>query len=176
MKKFFIFFIGSLLPLVSHGAFSCGDGYALVESKRVDGIDAFQCQRVWCMDLEAGAYMGSGDRANSGYSDTREPYELCDNAGNCVMCFGERRWCSGEQPGEWRPEYGAYVRGDGTAYQSYKKGSCFGWRLEKPNCPDGQIAILDGGNYICGVRDVSVDQHKASSVRRTTSVRKLPTK
>ena len=175
MKKILLLFFCCFVAANAHGAFSCGDGYALVESKRIDSINTFQCQRVWCLDLETGKYMGSGDSANSGYR-LSGPNELCDNSGNCVTCFGERKWCSGERVGEWNPEYGAYMytATERSAYLSYQKGSCFGWRLEKPNCPAGQIAVLQGDEYICTERVTTPETAKASSVRRTTSIRKLP--
>lgn len=175
MKKIFILFVCSFVSLSAYGVFSCGDGFALVESKRVDGMDAFECQRIWCMDLETGKYMGNGNKANSGYV-LAGPNELCDKTGSCVECFGERKWCAGERTGYWNAEYGAYTyNGDDNAtYSSYQKGSCFGWRLEKPDCADDQVAVLDGDRYVCLTRETTPDTVKASSIRRTTSIRKLP--
>ena len=46
---------------------SCGPGYILESHSDIDGIDAMECQKLWCRDLETGKVMGSGDRANNGY-------------------------------------------------------------------------------------------------------------
>ena len=56
--------------------FSCGPGYILVERSDIDDINAVECQKLWCRDLETGKPMGSGDRANSGYQATSYPMEL----------------------------------------------------------------------------------------------------
>ena len=115
MKKFLISLIAINIGLVAGGAAmadkftSCGPGYILVSHSDIDGIDAAECQKLWCRDLENGKSMGNGDRANSGYKETSYPMELCDANNNCVECFGDRRWCSGETPGYWNPEYGAYT-------------------------------------------------------------------
>lgn len=155
------------------GAYACGEGYVLVETRqKVDGIKVSECQKLWCMDLETGSYMGSGDKANSGYVATNSPVEICDAKKNCVSCWGERKWCSGEARGEWNPEYGAYTRGgDDTTYQSVKKGSCFAWRLEKPNCEDGKIAVLQDGKWTCLTQTENKNVSRESSVRRTGSRR-----
>ena len=152
---------------------SCGPGYILVESrKKIDGIPTAECQRLWCRDLENGKEMGSGDRANSGYQMTSAPQELCDVKNNCVMCWGERKWCSGDVRGEWNPGYGAYTRGgDNATYESYQKGSCFAWRLEKPDCTDGKTAILENGKWVCAVSSGSGEVGRASGVRRTGTLR-----
>ncbi len=152
--------------------FTCGEGYILADHKDVEGIDAKQCQKLWCRDLETGKMMGSGDRPNNGYRDTGVPVELCDAERNCIMCFGERRWCSGVEAGAWNPEYGAYTRGGGdtATYQSYQKAGCFTWRLEKPECSDGTVAILQDGEWVCAVSKTTVDDTRKSAIRRTGTV------
>ena len=155
--------------VIAGDAATCGPGYILVSHSDVDGIDAMECEKLWCRDLETGKVMGSGDRANSGYMDTAYPMELCDADNNCVECFGDRRWCSGETPGYWNPEYGAYTYdgADNATYQSQQKGSCFAWRLEQPDCPDGQTAILQGNEWICTTEVVNTSAAHQSSIRRT---------
>ena len=178
MKGFIAsFLIVGLCAVSAHAATSCGDGYVLVNRANIDGISAAECQKLWCRDLETGKVMGSGTKANSGYKTTAAPNELCDANRNCVSCFGDRTWCKGEVPGEWNPEYGAYTRGgDNASYESYQKGSCFAWRLEKPNCEDGQTAVLKNGVWVCGtsntVGGAAAQINKASSVRRTGTLRR----
>lgn len=155
---------------------SCGPGYILVEHKDIDGITAAECQKLWCRDLETGKAMGKGDRANNGYVSTAYPMELCDANGNCVECFGDRKWCSGQPTGYWNPEYGAYTYGgdDNTTYRSYQRGSCFSWNIEEPECPDGQTAILQGGQWICAVAAETTSGSRESSVRRTSGSLRRP--
>ena len=158
--------------LICGNAFAgdCGPGYVLVDRAKIDGIVARECQKLWCMDLETGRPMGNGTRAANGYVATTVPVELCDVDGNCIECFGDRKWCSGAVRGVWNPEYGAYTRGgaDSATYLSTQKGSCFDWVLEKPTCPEGEDAILQDGEWVCAV-PVQGDGAKgrAPAVRRT---------
>jgi len=153
---------------------SCGPGYILGSHNNIDGIKAAECQKLWCMDLENGKMMGKGNTAASGYKSTNAPSELCDVNGTCVECFGERKWCGGEPAGIWNPEYGAYTRGggDNATYQSYQKGGCFAWRLEKPDCPGGQTAVLKNGEWHCTTSTGTDVGSRASSVRRTGAIRR----
>ncbi len=177
MKKIicclFAFFV--VMPNANAAFTSCGAGYILASHAKIDGIDAAECQKLWCRDLENGKKMGSKNSPNSGYRATNAPVELCDANGNCIECFGERKWCSGEPNGVWNPEYGAYTRGgaDNATYISYQKGSCFAWRLEKPNCPDGETAILRNGEWVCATATGGGDASRASSVRRTGTLRRV---
>lgn len=152
---------------------SCGPGYILVESRqKIDGIPSAECQRLWCRDLENGKTMGNKDKANSGYQITSGPRELCDVSNNCVLCWGERKWCSGEARGEWNAKYGAYTRGgDNATYESYQKGTCFAWRLEKPDCEAGKTAILENGKWVCATSSGTTEAGRASGVRRTGTLR-----
>lgn len=152
---------------------SCGPGYILTESRqKIDGIPSAECQRLWCRDLENGKTMGNKDRANSGYQITSGPRELCDVNNNCVLCWGERKWCSGETRGEWNANYGAYTRGgDNATYESYQKGTCFAWRLEKPDCEAGKTAILENGKWVCATPSGTTEGGRASGVRRTGTLR-----
>ncbi len=161
---------------VANAAFtSCGAGYVLVESRqKIDGIPIAECQKLWCRDLETGKVMGKDNKANSGYQTTQGTTELCDAQGRCVECWGVRKWCAGEAQGEWNPIYGAYTRGgDNATYQSYQKGGCFAWRLEKPNCEDGKTAILQNGKWVCAVSSGTTDAGRASAVRRTGTMRRI---
>lgn len=176
MKK--IIFAISTFVLAAGGAnaafTSCGPGYILTSHNKIDGMNAAECQKLWCMDLENGKSMGTGTKAASGYKSTSAPAELCDANGNCVECFGDRKWCGGEPAGIWNPEYGAYTRGggDNVTYQSYQKGSCFAWRLEKPSCPNGQIAVLVNGEWHCATSSGSGDATRKSTIRRTGAIRR----
>ena len=154
---------------------SCGVGYVLADVRnKIDGVPSKECQKLWCRDLENGKVMGKDERANSGYQMTGVPVELCDANNNCVECWGERRWCAGESRGVWNPEYGAYTRGgDNATYQSYQKGACFAWRLEKPDCADGQTAILQDGKWVCAVAGQQTGIGRASAVRRTGTMRRV---
>ena len=165
-------FVG--LP-VAWADFSCGAGYVLEKRKDIDGIPAAECQKLWCRDLETGKVMGRGDVANSGYQTTSAPVELCDAKGNCVECWGQRRWCAGNVRGEWNPEYGAYTRGgDSATYKSYQKGGCFAWRLQKPDCPSGQVAILQNDEWVCAVASGDgMGGQRMPSIRRTGAVRSI---
>ena len=98
------------------------------------------------------------------------PVELCDANGNCIECFGDRKWCSGQPEGFWNPEYGAYTYGgaDNATYTSYQRGSCFAWNLEKPDCPDGQTAILQDNEWVCAEAVGSTTGSRESSIRRTS--------
>jgi len=120
--------------------------------------------------------MGSGDRANSGYKTTAYPVELCDADGNCIECFGDRKWCSGQPEGYWNPEYGAYTYGgaDNATYSSYLRGSCFAWNLGKPDCPDGQTAIVQDGEWVCAVSSGTTTGGRESSIRRTSGSLRRP--
>ena len=157
---------------------SCGEGYVLVNRANIDGIAAAECQPLWCRDLETGKPMGSGTKPATGYKSTAYPVELCDAQRNCISCFGERKWCSGEVAGQWNPEYGAYTRGgDNASFESVLRSGCFAWRLEKPNCEDGQTAVLKDGVWVCGVSSTvggaAARINKASSVRRTGTMRRF---
>lgn len=154
---------------------SCGAGYILTSHNKIDGINAAECQKLWCRDLENGKSMGNGKNAASGYKSTSAPVELCDANGTCIECFGERKWCSGESAGIWNPEYGAYTHGgaDNTTYIAYQKGSCFGWRLEKPECPDGETAVLRGGQWTCATAANTTTGGRESSIRRTGTLRRI---
>ena len=151
----------------------CGPGYVLADRGKIDGITARECQKLWCVDLETGRAMGAGDRAANGYIMTGAPIELCDVAGDCIECFGDRKWCAGAPKGVWNPEYGAYTRGgaDSATYTSSQKGGCFGWDLEKPVCADGENAILQNGEWVCVV---SVPD--AGGVGRAPAVRRTGTR
>lgn len=161
---------------VHAATFSCGPGYVLSNHAKIDGIDAKECQKLWCRDLETNKPMGVGKNANSGYKSTNSPV-LLEVGGQSIECFGERRWCAGEPAGVWNPEYGAYMRGDSITYRSYQKGSCFAWRLSEPKCESGQIATYDekAGKWNCGSSDATANAKaiRASTIRRTGAARRV---
>ncbi|MBN1325003.1 MAG: hypothetical protein JW974_02190 [Alphaproteobacteria bacterium] len=162
-------------PVTDEKFFYCDPGYVLATDTNIDGITTYECQKLWCRDLENGKTMGTSNAAASGYKITSSPVELCDADGDCIECFGNRRWCAGETAGAWNPEYGAYTRGgsDTATYGSYQKGSCFTWRLEKPNCATGESSILQNGEWICVTSSSSTVGDYDSSIRRTGSFRRM---
>jgi hypothetical protein len=154
---------------------SCGPGYILAAKPKVDGINVAECQKLWCRDLETGGSMGDGNAASRGYKSAG-PNEICDAKNNCAECFGDRKWCSGEPVGAWNAEYGAYTRGgaDTVTYTSYQKGDCFSWRLEKPDCGNGESAILKNGEWVCVTSTGgSGAGTRESAVRRTGTIRRV---
>ena len=164
------------MPAFAAVTFSCGDGYVLAKHSKIDGLTTKECKKLWCRDLENGQSMGSGNNAASGYRMTDAPILLKDKDGpdaHSIMCFGDRKWCSGEVEGIWNPEYGAYTRGgaDSSTYQSFQKGGCFAWRLEKPSCEEGMSAILENDEWVC-VTTTKSDANRASSIRRTGAIRR----
>lgn len=178
MRKVFVSgFILLVMCAVARADFSCGPGYVLEKSARkTDGIDTYECKKLWCMDLETGKKMGSGDRANNGYKMTNNPIELCGVGDkDCITCFGDRRWCNGQAVGRWNAEYGGYTRGgaDNATYQSYQNGGCFAWRLDKSECEAGQIAVLQDGRWICAEPDEEITPVRASGMRRTGAIRRI---
>lgn len=179
MKKLifsFLMVLGVVFAADAAKFTSCGAGYVLSSrTTTTDGVKTQECEKLWCRDLETGKMMGDGKSANSGYVATSVPEQICDKDGNCIDCFGARKWCGGEAAGIWNPEYGAYTRdgADNATYQSYQKGSCFAWRLEKPECPDNQSAVLQDGKWVCVDFVVSPDVVRKSTVRRTGAVRRI---
>ena len=159
-------------PACSAVGFSCGAGYVLATHAKIDGLNAKECKKLWCRDLETNKPMGSGDRAASGYIDKLA--EVSDGT-DTIECFGERKWCTGDAVGTWAPEYGLYVRGDddGTTYKSVQKGNCFSWRLEKPECPAGQSALLRDGEWVCVTAASDINNVQKSSIRRTGTMRRI---
>ena len=178
MKKIFyslfgLFVFVSAMPAFGASTFSCGAGYVLAAHDKIDGINAKESKKLWCRDLETNKAMGSGDKVASGYVDVLS--ETTDG-NTSVECYGERKWCSGEPAGVWSPEYGIYVRGsdDGSTYKAYQKGSCFAWRLEKPECGQGESAILRNGEWVCVTSSGGdISNIQKSSVRRTGTMRRI---
>lgn len=167
--------VGTAAVAADEKFLSCGPGFILSAKSKTDGINISECQKLWCRDLENGKTMGNNNSASSGYKTTGAPIELCDANNNCIECFGDRKWCGGEPAGIWNPEYGAYTRGGGdtATYISYQKGDCFSWRLEKPDCENGEQAILKNGEWICVTSSSgSSVGTRPSAVRRTGTIRR----
>lgn len=150
---------------------SCGSGYVLASHDKIDGVNAAECVKLWCYDLETGDVMGRGDTPANGYKMTTVTQKLYDVKGNSVECWGDRKWCGGEEVGIWNPEYGAYTKGgaDSAAHISYRKGGCFGWKAGKPACGVGKSAIWDGTEFVCADRVDNASAMKESTVRRPGS-------
>ena len=160
--------------LAAGNSFSCGDGYIRVSHSKIDGRDTWECQKLWCHDLETNKPMGSGDRAASGYVATTQPITLEDWKGKSIKCFGDRKWCGGEEAGVWNPDLGGYTRhGDNSVtYKSFQRGGCFAWRLEKPQCGDDEIAILKNNKWESVSEYISPNTGRAATIRRTGAVRR----
>lgn len=170
-----IFFTGGAFA-ADEKFLSCGEGYLVISKGKVDGIEQYECQKLWCRDLENGKVMGAGDRANAGYRVTSTPFPgVEDSKGNQIACFGDRKWCSNEDTGVWNPEYGAYTKrgADSNAYLSAQKGDCFAWLMQKPICTgEGEAAVLEGGEWVCVVSEQSSDAVRKSTIRRTGTIRR----
>ncbi|MCL1902466.1 MAG: hypothetical protein FWG18_02445 [Alphaproteobacteria bacterium] len=153
---------------------SCGPGFILVETGKVDGMDRAECQKLWCRDLENGKSMGAGDKATAGYKATNMPIELCDATNKCVECFGDRNWCKGETTGVWNPEFGAYTKkgDDSNAFLAIQRGDCFAWSIQKPKCEGAdEVAMLINDKWVCAVSGGMTENARQSSVRRTGTIR-----
>lgn len=173
---FLLFLVSFIGNAYAASEFTCGPGYVLAEHKKIDGLEAAECQKLWCVDLETGKSMGRENTPNSGYKATSYPVEMAVGSQK-VTCWGERKWCAGQVPGEWDSEYGIYVRGTynaDSAYESYQKGGCFTWRLEEHNCPVGTTAFLnEDGTWDCREQKKTVEQVRGSAIRRTSAPRRV---
>ena len=177
MKRMFLLFAFLFVGnAYAEPGFSCGPGYVLVEHKKIDGLNAAECQKLWCMDMETGKSMGRGNTPNSGYRATSQP-DVLNVAGKRITCWGDRKWCAGQVEGQWDSTHAVYVRGTynkDSAYQSYQKGSCFTWRLAEHNCPPGQTAFLgEDGVWDCREQVKTIDQFRGSAIRRTSAPRRM---
>ena len=177
MRRMFILFLMLFVGnAFAASDFACGPGYVLTDHKKIDGLSAAECQKLWCVDLETGKPMGRGNTPNSGYKATSYPVELSVGTQK-VTCWGERKWCAGQVQGEWDSQHGLYVRGTynaDSAYESYQKGVCFTWRLEEHNCPSGTTAFLnDDGTWDCREQKKTLEQVRGAAIRRTSAPRRL---
>lgn len=177
MRRMFILFLMLFVGnAFAASDFACGPGYVLTDHKKIDGLSAAECQKLWCVDLETGKPMGRGNTPNSGYKATSYPVELSVGTQK-VTCWGERKWCAGQVQGEWDSQHGLYVRGtynSDSAYESYQKGGCFTWRLEEHNCPSGTTAFLnDDGTWDCREQKKTLEQVRGAAIRRTSAPRRL---
>jgi hypothetical protein len=154
-------------------AVTCGDGYVLVDTRRENGIQMAECQKLWCMDLENGKSMGRDERANSGYDMTKSPVEMCVGS-DCIYCFGTRVWCNGEAVGRWSAQDGAWVRGGGDNWRSTQRGSCFAWTTQKPECENGQVAMMVAGRWTCAEPQKIDNTLRNSTIRRTGTIMRRP--
>ena len=179
MKKIFyslfglFVLLGAVPVFAATGTFSCGPGYVLADRAKIDGINAKECKKLWCRDLETNKSMGAGDKVASGYRDVLS--ETTDGS-DSVACYGERKWCAGEPTGTFDTSLGIYVRGadDGTTYKSSQKGSCFEWVLLRSDCEQGKLAVLKDGKWVCVTpENGDVSNILKSSVRRTGNVRRI---
>lgn len=177
MRRMFILFLMLFVGnAFAASDFTCGPGYVLTDHKKIDGLSAAECQKLWCVDLETGKPMGHGNTPNSGYKATAYPVELSVGTQK-VTCWGERKWCAGQVQGDWDSQHGLYVRGTynaDSAYESYQKGGCFTWRLEEHNCPSGTTAFLnDDGTWDCREQKKTLEQVRGAAIRRTSAPRRI---
>ena len=174
MKKIFAFAFMLCLACAARAEFTCGPGYVLVNHSKIDGIEAAECQKLWCMDLENGKMMGRADSAYSGYKSTTTANKLEVKGEKPILCWGERKWCTGQPAGNWDKDLGRYVRiSADDAYESYQNGSCFSWRLKDNPCASGQDAKLVNGVWQCMEKAETEAQVRGSVIRRTSAPRRI---
>ena len=126
MKNYlFIFF--TLFSISAFANKGCDEGYFLKKtSEKKYGIDVYICEKIWCMDLETGDYMGKSNTVFNGYSDTEiQDYSMYSRN---IKCFGKRIWCENNPEGEFNEEKGRYIHPQDLNYISYKNGNCFSWK------------------------------------------------
>ena len=159
------------------GAFiDCGRGYIVAAAKSREGIPTQECKKLFCRDLENGRVMGADGGMNPGYENKGMVVQE-DNDGNRIDCFGQRRWCSSGQAGQFNPEYGIYTKGggDADAYRGILKGNCFEWQATNYSCGPGEVAVIDKdtSSWVCltaGSGAGGRSAVKARAVRRTSVI------
>ena len=156
----------------------CGPGYVMVASKNRDGIQSFECKRLWCRDLENGKSMGTGGTPSNGYEITAGSFTY-NYYGETIECFGRRRWCIGEDQGVFNEDLGIYTKpgADNALYTGRLQGNCYKWQLQSNNCRPDQIAINDGINWICvsqGFESEPRNAIKLKAIRRSPGVTRVP--
>jgi len=174
MKKllFFIFLMAPFALSASDDRFvDCGPGFVMASVPNRHGIPTVECRRLWCRDLENGRIMGRDATPSQGYENTpggpSDRY-TCDDQGNCIECFGRRRWCPGEPNGVWDPDLGFFVRwgtADANLYRSVLSGSCYRWQLQQHNCRQGEIAINNGDRWVCITQNIGGAEAARAAVR-----------
>lgn len=174
-----------VVPARATDTFSdCGPGWVMADNGKLEGVTSVKCEKLWCRDLENGKSMGSGNTAASGYVATTNPVLLEAAGGKSIECFGERKWCAGDTPGRWNPEYGAYTkRGEDSAqFVSTQRGDCFSWGAGTPSnasCANGQIPVLVNGKWGCSSQktgsSINVGQKSVNqgSSRRGATLKKM---
>lgn len=169
--SFLTLFVISMAPVVSVAEefVDCGPGWIVVDNGTIEGVPSQICEKLWCVDLENGKTMGSGDAAYSGYIATTNPVTIEASGGETIECFGQRKWCSGETAGTWNAEYGAYTKQgeDSIQYVSSQRGDCYSWNAGSPKsagCADGQIPILVNGKWGCSGKSATSSQTPGISV------------
>lgn len=173
MKRVLFLFV-LLFVSAGHAEFTCGPGYVLAKHSDIDGIDAVECQKLWCMDLETGKMMGRAGAVYAGYKATSGVQMLEVSKKDPVYCWGTRKWCAGQPEGRWDMDSGRYVRTSADdAYESYLNGSCFSWRLKDNPCSSGQDAKLVDGVWECMEKEISEKQIRGSAIRRTSAPRRI---
>ena len=151
-------FCASASFAASEKFYDCGRGYYEASARSTHGIQTSECRKVWCMDLENGKYMGSGNdkNAHDGYEYTSKD-SLCDNNNHCIDCFGKRKWCN--EPGTWSEEFGVYIRSGSTdhTWRSVYDGKdkCYKWQEASHKCDDKSERALwqSDGSYTCLSKD-----------------------
>jgi len=162
----------------------CGPGFVIENVKNMDGIPTVRCKRLWCRDLENGRVMGKDDGApNNGYEakDGNGKWIrsiVGDGYGDAIECFGRRRWCAGNAPGDFDYDLGIWTKTAGNAlYRGVLKGDCYYWQMQGHACDasKGEIAIHNGTSWACvsqadPTNPFGRSAAKARAVRRTSGV------
>ena len=92
MKRFPALFLAFFAAFASASAktVDCGEGFVAADSKKLDGIPAVECKRLYCRDLENGRVMGKDDGTpNNGY-------ELKNAAGKWIEDTPAEKYVSGQ--------------------------------------------------------------------------------
>ena len=178
MRRFTVLLLGGCLVLSMVGgdaraAVDCGPGFVSASVRNREGIQTFECRRLWCRDLENGRVAGRDNNPNNGYVATDVPERIEDNDRNHIYCFGRRRWCDNQNQGDFMPEYGFYVRrGDNSlAHRGVLRGNCYDWGLTAHTCGPGETAIPTETGWVCVVAG-SVGGTAARSAIRAQTIRR----
>ena len=182
---FFAFFAAFAAPVraASLPYVDCGDGFVAASAKSSDGIQTFECKRVWCRDLENGRVMGADNSTvNKGYElKNKVTPEEYNYYGKNIHCFGERKWCTGEVKGEFDPDIGIYTRsGVSTGfYRGVLRGDCYYWQVQSHKCDaaNGEVAVHNGTSWTCIIQasgpGTGRSAIKQKAIRRSSGVTNL---
>ena len=186
MKRFPALFLAFFAAFASASAktVDCGEGFVAADSKKLDGIPAVECKRLYCRDLENGRVMGKDDGTpNNGYELKNAAGKWIDvgvgDNNDHVKCFGQRKWCDAKDPGKFDPDLGIYTRAGAAngLYRGVLRNDCYYWQAQNYKCDvaKGEIAIHNGTSWTCITQTSSgtalgQSAVKARAVRRSSGI------